>query len=107
MSVAVPRGARRDRRLPPRPLRRRRWQPRACRPGAAAPPWIEAGVLFRVMMESRYRRTRYWLRGLGHRGGRPGTLTVRKASYHAFELTSRPLRQCLRPGHAAVLALYM
>jgi hypothetical protein len=27
--------------------------------------WIEAGALFRVMMESRYRRTRYWLRGLG------------------------------------------
>ena len=27
--------------------------------------WIEAGALFRVMMESRYRRTRHWLRGLG------------------------------------------
>lgn len=27
--------------------------------------WIAAGALFRVMMESRYRRTRQWLRGLG------------------------------------------
>ena len=27
--------------------------------------WIEAGALFRVTMESRYRRTRHWLRGLG------------------------------------------
>lgn len=27
--------------------------------------WIEAGALFRVMMESRYLRTRRWLRGFG------------------------------------------
>jgi len=54
---------------------------------------IEDGVLFRVMMEYRYRRTRYWLRGLGveiltpSRGefviGDIPALTVRKGMPHA------------------------
>jgi len=54
---------------------------------------IEDGVLFRVMMEYRYRRTRHWLRGLGveiltpSRGefviGDIPALTVRKGMPHA------------------------
>jgi hypothetical protein len=27
--------------------------------------WIEDGAMFRIMMESRYRRTKHWLRGVG------------------------------------------